>query len=316
MRGIKTVFFMAAFIFPPITSLFCQEQDVFFMPLASYEFVNTEDIQIHTPALGFGIMKGKQDVPFTEVYNQFSIIAMYQSFIFKEASYSAPKNYHNIDFLFDGRMERHQFLAIFNADSDKPVAGGLHTFSAAIGWGYELLRHTGISFILGAAIAMNDFGIDLPNGEPLPVLPLPLARVTFKTEWLAGSFDFLTELTLQLTIAPNQRIRLTIEAMSNFQNVLGEGILWYRLFSREHPLEDFAGIGIGIKNGGYGFNLSEVRGKTFEYQYTSVFGVLDMSFVKASAGYIFDSREIYDRGDITKNAGKGYFVSVFGAYQF
>jgi hypothetical protein len=308
MRGIKAVFSLAVCILLPVTGLFCQEQDLFFMPLAAYEFVNTAERQIHTPALGFGIMKGKQDAPFTEVDNLFSIIAMYQSFIFKEESYSALKNYHCIDFLFDGRMNRHQFLAIFNADSDKPVAGGLHTFSTAIGWGYELVRHTGISFILGAAIAINDFGIDLPNGDPLPVLPLPLVRLKFKTEWLAGSFDFLSDPTLQFTIAPNQRIRLTVEAMSNFQSVLGESILWYRFFPREHPLGDFAGIGIGIKNGGYGFNLSEARDKTFEYQYTSVFGVLDVSFLKVSAGYIFDSREIYDHGDITKNAGKGYFV--------
>jgi hypothetical protein len=316
MRGIKAVSFLAACIFLPVTGIFCQERDVFFMPLAAYELVDIEDRQIHTPALGFGIMKGKQDVSFTEVYNRFSIIAMCQSFIFKEASYSAIKNYHAIDFLFDGRMRRHQFLAIFNADSDEPVAGGLHTFSTAIGWGYELLRHTGISFILGAAIAMNDFGIDLPNGDPLPVLPLPFVRLKFKTEWLVGSFDFLSDPTLQFTIAPNQQVRLTVEAMSNFQSLVGEGILWYRLFSREHPLGDFAGIGIGVKNGGYGFKLSEAREKTFEYQYTSVFGVVDASFLKVSAGYVFDSREIYDRGDIAKNTGKGYFVSVFGVYQF
>jgi hypothetical protein len=243
-------------------------------------------------------------------------MAMYQSFIFKEVSYSDLTNYHSIDFLFDSRMSRHQFLAIFNADSDKPVAGGLHTFSTAIGWGYELLRYTGISIILGAAVAMNDFGIDLPNGDPLPVLPLPFVRLKFKTEWLAGSFDFLSDPTLQFTIAPNQRIRLIVEATSNFQSVLGEGIIWYRLFTREHPLGDFAGIGIGIKNGGYGFRLSEAGDKAFEYQYTSVFGVLDASFLKVGAGYIFDSREIHDYGDITKNAGKGYFVSIFGAYQF
>jgi hypothetical protein len=88
MRRTKISFFLAAFIFLLVTGLFCQEQDLFFMPLAAYEFVTTEDRQIQTPALGFGIMKGTQNVPFTEVYNQFSIMAMHQSFIFKEESYS------------------------------------------------------------------------------------------------------------------------------------------------------------------------------------------------------------------------------------
>jgi hypothetical protein len=163
---------------------------------------------------------------------------------------------------------------------------------------------------------MNDFGIDLPNGDPLPVLPMPIVRLKFKTEWFEGSLDFFNEPTLAFTVAPNQRIRLTVDAMSNFQSVLGESILWYRIFPREHPLGDFAGIGIGVKNGGYGFKMSEARDKTFEFQYTSVFGVLDASFLKISAGYIFDSRELYDHGDTTKNAGTGCFVSIFGTYRF
>jgi hypothetical protein len=315
MKGKKMRFILVAFIILPAAGLFCQERDVFFMPLASYDFITTEDRQIHTPALGFGIMKGKQDVPFTQVYNQFLTVAMYQSFIFKETSYSVPKNYHSIDFLFDGRLERHQFLAILNADSDKPVAGGLQTFAAAIGWGYELLRYDSLSLILGAAIAVNDFGIDLPNGDPLPVLPLPLVRFKLKTEWFAGSFDFITDPHLEFTLAPNRRVRLTGEARSDFRSILGEGVLWYRFFSREHSLGDFAGIGLGIKNGGYDFNLSEGRDKTFEYQYSSVFGVLDASFLKVSAGYIFDSRELYN-SDAKRAIGNGCFVSIQLSYFF
>jgi hypothetical protein len=79
-------------------------------------------------------------------------------------------------------------------------------------------------------------------------------------------------------------------------------------------LGDFAGIGIGLKNESYNFDLSEGREKTFEQQYTAIFGVLDISALKLSGGYIFDSRELYNGGE--KNTGKGFFISLQGMYRF
>jgi hypothetical protein len=167
-------------------------------------------------------------------------------------------------------------------------------------------------------MGIGDFGIDLPNGEPLPVFPFPLIRLKLKTEWFAVSFDFLTGPNLDLTLAPERKIRFSanvrIDNYRNINDLIGEGVIWYRPFAAGHPLGDFAGVGIGLKNESFSFDLSTGRDKTFEQQYAAVFGVLDVSIVKISGGYIFDSRELYNKTE--KNAGKGYFVSVFGAYRF
>ncbi|MDR0639359.1 MAG: hypothetical protein LBG27_10765 [Spirochaetaceae bacterium] len=71
---LKSPFFWMFFLILsglPGTGLFCgeteRERDLFFLPLASYDYVNTEDQRLHVPGLGFAVMKGEQDVPFNEV---------------------------------------------------------------------------------------------------------------------------------------------------------------------------------------------------------------------------------------------------------
>jgi hypothetical protein len=322
------VFFTAFLVFLPKIWLYCEEEtrDIFFIPQLSYEFINVENQRIHIPTTGLGIMKGDMEAPFTEVHNRFLMLAMYQPLLLQEKLfYSFSENYHTIKFLFDGRLERQQFMAILNSRSERPIAGGLQTFTAGIGWGYELLRADSFSFILGAAIAAGDFGIDLPNGDPLPVMPLPLIRLKFKTEWLDGSFDFFDSPGLSFNIAPGRRVRFSANLyMGNYRSVedlMGEGIIWYRFFPSTLPgekkssLGDFLGIGAGIKNESFSYNLSGERNKTFEIQHTSIFGILDVTMLKLSAGYIFDSRELYNDGT-KRSIGKGFFLGIQVMYRF
>jgi hypothetical protein len=125
---------------------------------------------------------------------------------------------------------------------------------------------------------------------------------------------------LFFTIAPSKPVRFTgsmrIVEYRSIEDLLGEGILWRRFFaSGSHPLGDFAGIGLGFKNATMYFSLASGQGKTFEQQYTSIFGMVDISIVQLKAGYILDSRTFYDRTE-KRNSGTGYFISVLGKYRF
>jgi hypothetical protein len=299
-----------------------ENKEVSIIPLASYDYIHLDEQTIQSPALGIGVMAGDYDKDYPDIHRGFFGAAMYQPVFFKQNA--GPKTYHQIEVLLDGRIERHQLLGMFLSDSDEPVSGGLQTFQTGAGWGYELIRSASVSFVLGAAVAVGDFGIDLPNGEPLPVTPLPIVRLQFKTKWLDGSFEFLTGPNLSFTVAPGKRVRFTadveIDKFRSVKDVLGEGVIWYRFFPGENSGEDpsspgdFLGIGLGIKNGSLGFDLAGPGNNTFESQHTSVFGTIDMSVLELSAGYIFDSREVYN--ERVKNTGKGYFISVQGMYRF
>ncbi|MHC6201946.1 hypothetical protein ACYULU_01980 [Breznakiellaceae bacterium SP9] len=307
----KASLFVALFFGLAVFPLFSEEPDTktrILFPL-SYDFTRLGDQNIHSPGIGIGVMAGDDDVPFTGIHRRLFALAIYQSFFFQEElvpGISGPL--HQTDFLFDGRYERHQFLAIFKSASDKPIAGGLHTLQAGIAWGYEIFRYPHLSLILGPAIGIADFG-------DLPVMPLPLVRFALNTEWFDASFEFLTGPNVSFTIAPERRLRLTVENRMDYYrsiaDLLGSYTLWYRFFGKDHRLGDFAGIGLGLKNDSMEFNLSGHEKKTFEIQQTSVFATLDLSFLRAEAGWVFDSRILND-GKRTGSLGNGFYLSIQG----
>ena len=200
--------------------------------MASYEYVHLDEQAVHSPSLALALTAGDYGKDFLNIHKSFFGVVKYQPVFFKESADAGT--FHQIDVALDGRIERQQLLGMFQSDSDKPAAGGLHTFQAGAGWGYEAIRNSSVSLIVGAALALGDFGIALPNGEPLPVTPLPIVRFNFTSEWFDGAFEFVTGAELSFTIAPEKRIRfsaeLEIDGFESINDVTGEGVLWYRFF--------------------------------------------------------------------------------------
>jgi hypothetical protein len=317
----RVIVFLAFLVFCISAAGFGQEPAeakdplVIFLP-AGYDFIRLDEQTLHSPAGGVGFMFGEQDLPFTQVDRRFFGAALYQTYIFTESMpHGIPKQFHQISAIFDGRLERHQLLFIFQSASDKPLSG-LNTVQAGAGWGYEVIRRPQVSLILGAALCVSDFGITLPSGDPWPVLPLPIIRFGIDTHWFASSLDFITSPNLEFTIAPKEKIRLTggmeMHRYRSIADINCEYTLWYRLFSAEHKLGDFAGIGIGFKNETAVFALSvDVKADTFELRQSSIFAVIDLSILQIRAGWVFDSEYIVDdkkAGD----PGKGFYISIQG----
>jgi hypothetical protein len=325
---LKKIFLLVFFVVVISCAIFAQtdleqekpKRDLFFVPMVSYDYMGMGGMSVHSPGLGLGIMKGEQDSPFDKVGKRFLLAAQYKPFLFQtNPAPSIPRNLHSTRLLFDGRLERHQFLAILTSASDKPVAGGLHTFRAGLGWGYEFLQSPRFSLIVGAMVAFGGLGLTQPSGEPFPALPLPLVRFNLKTEWLETAFNFIGDPSIDFTIAPGRRVRFTGNMhMGNYRSIedlIGEGVLWYRFFPGTHTLGDFAGIGFGFTNESFDFKLAAGRDKTFEIQYSSIFCVLDLTAVTVKGGYVLNSRELY--GDVKQDSGGGgWFISIRGMYRF
>jgi len=314
----RTIFsiFVLCFI---AANVFGQENEeskqpfTFFLP-AGYDYIHFERQSIHSFAAGVGFQLGEQEIAFNEVDHKFFGMALYQPFFFADEPLPGiSKQFHQIDAILDWRIKRHQLLLIFKSAADKPLSS-LSTFQTALGWGYEVIRRQDISLIIGAALAVSDFGITLPSGDSWPLLPLPLIRLGIDTQWFALSFDFLSGPNLSFTIAPKAKIRLTADMrMDKFRNIddlIYEYTLWYRLFNDDHKLGDFAGIGAGIKHDMLSFNLSHST-TDFELQQTSVFAIIDLSILKIQGGWIFDSNYLID-GENRGSPGRGFYISIQG----
>jgi len=280
-------------------------------PLAQYEYLGLTSQSVQSSSAGF-LVKGA-NVQFVGLYTQH---------VFKEPlKYGFPRRYHSIDTLLDGSRGRHQYIGIFKSESDQPVSGGINTFQAGAAYGYEMVRNPNLSFVFGGGLAVGNFGIKTADGKNWPVIPVPLVRLNYHSDWLDAKFEFLTSPNLSFTLAPRKRVRFAgdfrLDQFRDARDVIFECSLAYRPYSEQDEQGDFAGLSIGFKNDNYGvFNLGhEDEEESLEAHYYSLFASADATVLKISAGYAFGGRALYRERE-KQDLGEGFFVSVQGMFPF
>ena len=289
-------------------------------PLVSYEYLHLAEQQIHSPGEGFSFAHGKgQDFFLLQASAK-------QYFMEKEnpAGYEGP--YHCDTLVVLQKTGAHQVFAFFETESSEPVYGGLRTFGAGIGYRYELMRTERSSLKVGGYLAVTDNGVEFDDGKIWPLFLLPSIVYEFGSELFTVTASISTAPQLRFTVLPENKIRLTavtymsLDRLRGMRDVLFDYTLWYRFFDKKSEHGDFAGLGLGIKNSGLCFEFGE-KNKSYELQYYSLYGTLDLSFVQISGGYCFRGREILDSSnsssfDNIRTLGGGWFASVQLKYTF
>jgi hypothetical protein len=291
------------------------------IPILNYEFFSVEQQKYHLPGGGLILLKGDHSPSWEEEPDNLMIGLFYKSFILREIMAGYSELYHDIDFIVEKKFDSHLIQGIFSTFSDKPIYSGFQTIYTSIGYGYELIRREKFNFTLGLALGVGDFGINMPNGNIWPVLPMPIIRISFKSSIVNFALDFPE---FKLVLLPENKIRMTgtahfdIYKFHDIHDFKFNSILWYRFFDKDFAAGDFLGIGLGIQNAGQNDGTDFILGekpRKYDMNYYSVFGILDAGLLKVSGGYIFYSREVYDANN-NKPTGKGWFISVQALYQF
>ena len=314
-----------------LQSVFAEEEPkkFFIVPIVNYEYLTFDEQTIHSPALGITYINGNTIPALNENQNSLMITGFFKEYFIKETRDEYVGLYHYVLVSIEKKMNRHLFLGNTSSMASEPYYGGFHTFTGILGYGNEFIRYKNISLTAGGVLLVTDFDIELSNGMMWPIMPYPLLRFNVISAWVNLSFDFMTNAKLDFTILPEKRIRFSGSfivnpfIVSEIRDLLVDVALWYRFFSRESKMGDFAGIGIGFKNSGLGpgianqnfnFKLSE-KNKNYAVDYHSVYGILDFSFLKFSGGYSFSGREIYDK-DVINKIGDGFFTNATLMWRF
>jgi hypothetical protein len=293
-----------------VFSIFAEDKTYISPLLINYGYVSLDEQHYHNAGAGFVWNWGDLDPHLTQERNSFELSAFYNSFIFtddKNDDYSDL--YHKVNITAVRKIKRHFILGSLSSASNEPVYfGGLRTAKTGLGYGYELIRNANVSLTLGAIAWVGDFGIEMENGSPWPVMPVPIILFGFTSTWFNAYFEFFAEPLITVTIAPEKPVRLTstfrMDHYRDIQDLYFDVTLWYE--------GDFAGIGLGFKNDGIGFVFGE-KDKSYETNCYSAYAIVDLPFVQMSGGYVFMGRETFN-GDIRNNVGDGFFVSVQRAW--
>jgi hypothetical protein len=284
------------------------ENSLNYIPIAGWEHLDINSQKINSSSMGM-IVQG----------SDLQVVGLYRNHKFdKHLEFAYPKQYHSIEFLIEKNIRKHQFLTVFNSDSDEPVSGGLHTFQAAMVWGYRLIEKKKIELILGCGIGISDFGIEMSNGDPLPVIPLPLIRAKYHSNKLSAKVDFITGPNFNFVIAPESQIKLCtdlrIDKLRDERDLVFDVALKYRFFPNDHPMGDFAGISAGIKNDNLSFDLSQ-KDEIYDLHYYGLYGEIDFTLLKLTGGHTFKNREMYREEDKFEKKD-GFFFAIQALYQF
>lgn len=276
------------------------------IPLARYQLLWLESQTVHSPGAGV-IVAGESLV----------LVGMYSRHMFeRDPEFDYPDTYHSIQLMAEGRSDRHRYLGFFKSESDRPVVGGIRTFQAAAVYGYEVVQRPRFSLVLGGGLAFTDLGVETPGGDPWPLFPVPLVRAGWESRLLNANLDFVTGPNLNLTLAPQSRLRATLEAridqLRDERDLLFETALVYRFFTPDHHLGDLAGVAVGIRSDAFEF-AREAEDESLELHYYALFGTLDLTLLTLSGGYAFDSRIRY-RESTSTSAGGGWFISASALY--
>lgn len=271
-----------------------------YVPMMKYESLSLGAQHVMSPGMGIALMG-----------EGFMMTGFYTGFRFKEdLALEYPRNYHSIDFLVDGKRGPHNYLLVFKSSSDVPAYGGFETFQSAMVYGRKVVDGRRASLILGGGIAVSDFGIELADGTMWPVIPVPLIRGRYETNFVSASLEFITGPNLNVVLFPDRPLRLVgdfrMDEYRDARDLIFETLISY------YPT--FAGISVGITNNAYSFDLDGEEEK-FELHYRAVFASLDLAILKFSVGYAFDAREQYSE-EVSRRPEEGLFLSLQGLYQF
>jgi hypothetical protein len=288
--------------------------------MLSYEHFSFDKQSIYSPGIGLMFSKGNLNPPLSETQNSLLIAASSKQYILEESENGYADIYYDINIMADKRIGRHSIFGILASQTDKPIYGGLRSIVVGAGYGYEIIRKENLSLLLGADIALMDFGIDLPNGDPFPVMILPRIQFAMQKSWLDFAFTFIKEPVVDITLFPHSRFRFITKfsipfALRDAQDFRFDTLFMYRLFSPDSKMGDLAGIGIGFKHSGFGTTLAE-KDKYYDIFGYSVYGKIDVSFLQISGGYLFSGKESYNVDERRRNVGDGFYLNAMLAWQF
>ncbi|SIQ36124.1 hypothetical protein SAMN05920897_107140 [Alkalispirochaeta americana] len=263
------------------------------IPLFTYRTLSVSDQTLHSP--GSGIVFLAEDHLLAGTYSRTTWSTT--------PGTNRDKDYHTLEFLYDGARRKHRYLTVLQSASDKPIHGGTDTFQAAALYGYEIFATPSTSIVLGGGLGISDFGLKTPNGQSIYALPLPLIRLTHEDPRYHLSLEFITGPTINLTLAPEENLRMTWNLRFDLDQLRDERDLFYEIALHYR----FASL--GIQNETISFDLAGEK-DPLESTFYSAFAEVDLILLKLRAGYAFDT--LLRSVGTTEQTGDGLYLSLQG----
>jgi hypothetical protein len=232
-----------------------------------------------------------------------------------------PDLYHSAAAFFIYGIRRYQINVGFMARTDKPLYGGLNTFTGMAGYSNNSIKGEHFSMTLGINLIVMDLGVTLNNDIPWMLWPLPIIMLNWEYSWI----NFGLTPFPRLEIGPKSPVSFTAKA--RFPDY--DAAVWYRNFKDGNPSAELFAIGAGIKNETNRVTFAD--GRSYGVNYNALYGAIRIfRLFEISGGWTFNGKEghgerNYDRlfsfaginvSNFDRDIGQGFFISISGIIMF
>lgn len=286
------------------------------IPVLNFKALQTEEEDfILSPALNFQYMRIKGNGVESKQPDALIIAGGYSMDYFTKGLGADQVQYlHNINLMGNLSYGKNSFVAMVASGGEQPFSS-VHVITAGLMYSRQLVQTDHLSFSLGGGIIVADLGLKIGDFD-IYVLPLPIFSLNYKNDIVAAGLSMTGMPVASLTLFPNAMFRVNGScSMAGFSSIrdltFDCGLSYYPLIHTS--AKEFLSISAGVMNTVSGYTLKD--NKKFGYQYYSVYGEINATFLTLRGGYNFDGKKRYD-GDEVGDMYKGLFATLQAMYFF
>ena len=287
-----------------------------FIPIVNFKALQTDEKDfVLTPAVNFQYMRMKNEGVEAKGPDALIISGGYSTDYFTKAVGKDEVQYlHNVNLMGNLGFGKNTFVAMLASGGEVPFSS-IHVITLGAMYSRELVKTDNVYFSFGGGIIVADLGLKIGDFN-IYVLPLPVFSLSYQNDIVAAGLSMTGMPNASVTLFPKSMFRLNgsvgMAGLSSIRDLTFDcSLSCYPLINT--AAGDFLSVSGGVMNNVSGFKLKD--NTEFGYQYYSVYGEINATFVTLRGGYNFNGKNRYD-GDEVGDMYKGLFASLQMMYFF
>ena len=224
------------------------------------------------------------------------------------------KNLHALSLMGNIAFGKNMITAMFS-NSGKQLFSSNSTLTGGLMYTRELINNDSFNFRLGIGVMAGDFNLKIA-GYYIYVIPLPVFSLSYTSEYFNSSLSMMGLPSLSMTLFPKSIVRVKgqcgIAGFSSIRDLTFDCAIAYHPFAKKTG-GDFLSFSAGVMNQHSSFTPDRNERNTF--QYYSVYGEINASFIVLRGGYNFNGKKIHN-DEVVSDLHKGVFASIQAMYMF
>ena len=223
-------------------------------------------------------------------------------------------NFHGINLMGNVAAGKNSFMVMLASSGEVPFSS-INTITAGLMYTRQLVNTDNMSFTAGAGVIAGDLGLKIKDFD-IYCVPLPLFSFDYHNDYFAGGVSMMGLPTVSILLFPKAPVRFNGNCgMAGFSSIrdltFDCALTGYPLWNTK--VKELIAVSAGVMNT---VKTSVLKDKTkYSYQYYSVYGEINATFVTFRCGYNFNGEKRIDK-DVNGDMYKGLFASAQAMFMF